>query len=137
MSKRTFTQEQVKSLLKNKNIARCSEKSITYHKDFKLVAVRRYREGLSPSAIFTEAGFNLALIGRKTPKWLLTRWRKIFDKKGSVGLEHDGRGAHSRGRPPNIIHMSEKEKLKYLEAQVAYLKAENAFLVKLRKQRLN
>ena len=137
MSKRTFTQEQIASLLKNKNVARCSEKSVTYHKDFKLAAVKRYREGLSPSAIFAEAGFNLALIGRKTPKWLLTRWRRVFDRKGTAGLQSDGRGVQSAGRPRSLERMNEKEKLKYLEAQVSYLKAENAFLAKLRKQRLN
>lgn len=137
MSKRTFTQEQISSLLKNKHVVRASEKSITYHSGFKLAAVKRYREGLSPSAIFSEAGFNLALIGRKTPKWLLTRWRKKYDVKGARGLQTDGRGSHGGGRPPSLAGMSEKEKLKYLEAEVAYLKAENAFLAKLRKQRLN
>ena len=137
MSKRTFTQEQIESLLKNKNVARCSEKSVTYHKDFKLAAIRRHQEGLPPSAIFQEAGFNLALIGRKTPKWLLTRWRRVFDRKGAAGLQNDGRGIQSTGRPRSLRHMNEKEKLKYLETQVAYLKAENAFLAKLRKQRLN
>jgi len=137
MSKRIFTQEQLAALLENKNVARASEKSITYHTDFKIAAVRRHKEGLPPSAIFQEAGFNLALIGRKTPKWLLTDWRKIFDKKGAAGLQEDNRGRHSKGRPLGLTHMSEKEKLRYLKAQVAYLKAENAFLAKLRKQRLN
>lgn len=74
MSKRIFTQEQIASLSQNKSVAFCSEKSITYHGDFKLAAVQRYHEGLSPLAIFAEAGFNLALIGRKTPKWCLGRW---------------------------------------------------------------
>lgn len=133
MSKRIFTQEQIVSLLQNKNVAACSEKSITYHKEFKLATVKRYQEGLPPSAIFTEAGFSLSLIGRKTPKWCLERWRKVYDMKGIAGLETDGRGSKS-GRPPNLARMGEKEKLKYLEAQVAYLRAENAFLAKLRKQ---
>ncbi len=138
MSKRTLTQEQIASLLKNKNVVRCSEKSITYHRDFKLAAIKRYREGVPPSAIFAEAGFNLALIGRKTPKWCLERWREIFAAKGAAGLQNEGRGVHHNGgRPPSPVRMSEKEKLKYLETQVAYLKAENAFLAKLRKQRLN
>ena len=48
----------------------------------------------------------------------------------------NGRGQNG-GRPPNPKFKNEKEKLRYLEAQVAYLKAENAFLAKLRKQRLN
>ena len=136
MSKRLFTQEQITSLLENKNVIACSEKSITYRKDFRLAAVKQYHEGLPPSAIFTEAGFNLSLIGRKTPKWCLERWRKIFDAKGPAGLQHEARGRKG-GRPPGIARMDEKEKLKYLEAQVAYLKAENVFLAKLRKQRLN
>lgn len=137
MSKRIFTKEQIASLVKNKHVVRASEKSITYHADFKLAAVKRYREGLSPAAIFREAGFNLALIGRKTPKWLVTDWRKKFNEKGTKGLKKDGRGSHSKGRPRGLASMSEEEKLKYLEAQVTYLKAENAFLAKLRKQRLN
>lgn len=136
MSKRLFTQEQVASLLKNKHIVRASKKSITYYPSFKFAAVKRYYEGWPPSAIFREAGFDPAIIGRETPKWLLTRWRKKYDAKGTRGLQ-DGRGYHSRGRPPGLDRMSEQEKLKYLEAQVAYLKAENAFLAKLRKQRLN
>lgn len=137
MSKRIFTKEQIASLLENKYVTACSEKSITYRGDFKLAAVKRYRKGLSPAAIFREAGFNLALIGKKTPEWRLARWRKIFNIKGAQALRNDGRGNHSGGRPPRLTRMNEKEKLKYLEAQVAYLKAENAFLAKLRKQRLN
>jgi len=137
MSKRIFTQEQTSSLLKNKNVVRASEKSISYRNDFKLTAVRRYHEGLLPSVIFQEAGFDLAIIGRKTPRWLVKDWRKVFNKKGAVGLREDNRGRHSRGRPPDLGHMNDKEKLKYLEARVAYLKAENDFLAKLRKQRLN
>ncbi len=134
MSNRILTQDQINSLYKNKNVARASEKSITYHKDFKLAAMRRYQEGLPPSAIFAEAGFNLALIGKKTPKRCLQRWRRVYDKKGVKGLQQERRGQNG-GRPPNPVFKNEKEKLKYLEAQVAYLKAENAFLEKLRKQR--
>lgn len=137
MNQRIFTQQEIASLLANNNIARCSEKSITYRTDFKLAAVKRYHDGLPSSAIFQEAGFNLALIGRKTPKWCITRWRRIFDKKGAMGLQKDNRGRYSSGRPPGLARMDEKERLKYLEAQVAYLKAANAFLAKLRKQRLN
>ena len=137
MSKRIFTQEHIAALLANRNVARASEKSITYRAGFKITAVKQYKEGLPPSAIFQEAGFKLALIGRETPKFCLIRWRRKFDRMGAVGLQEDNRGRASKGRPPSVVRMGEKEKLKYLEAQVAYLKAENAFLAKLRKQRLN
>jgi len=137
MSKRIFTQEEIASLQKNTHVARVSEKYITYHRDFKLAAIRRYHEGLPPSAIFQEAGLALALIGRETPKKCLKRWRKIFDDKGALGLQEDHRGRSAHKRHQSLAHMSDKDRMKYLEAQVAYLKAENAFLAQLRKQRLN
>ena len=137
MSKRTLNQEQINELLINKHILRCSEKSITYDPEFKLLATLRYqKEGLSPSSIFLEAGFNLAIIGSETPKQCLRRWLKTFRKKGPDGLRLEGRGqSGSGGRPKNPDNLTEKERLKYLETENAYLKAENAFLAKLRKQR--
>ena len=138
MIKRIFTKEEIAALKRNRSVLRVSERSITYHPDFKLATVKRYKEGISPSVIFREAGFDLAQIGKETPKYTLIRWRKKFDRTGVAGLAKDSRGSHGGGgRPPNLERMSEKDKLKYLEAQVAYLKAENAFLAKLRKQRLN
>ena len=43
----------------------------------------------------------------------------------------------SGGRPKSIAGLTDKEKLKRLEAEVAYLKEENRFLAKLRKKSLN
>jgi len=135
MSKKTFTQEQIKELRQNPNVANCSEKSILYHKNFKVSAIEKYRQGMPPSWIFKEAGFNLAVIGRSAPKWCMSRWQKTFSKKGKAGLLTDGRkGDYPRGRPKGIKHLSDKEKIEYLETQVAYLKAENDFLAKLRKK---
>lgn len=142
MSKRIFTKEQIEILLQNKNVAGCSERSISYRKDFKLRAVKEYQEGLPVSLIFKQAGFNIDIIGRKIPKQCLRRWRKIFKEKGETGLKTDNRGKHKsggrpKGRPLNITNLSNKDKLKRLEAEVAYLKAENSFLAKLRKKSLN
>lgn len=136
MSKRILTQQQIQELLHNEHVVRCSEKSITYHKGFKLLAVKRYRdEGWSASHIFQEAGFDVDVIGRDTPRYRLRDWLKLWKKKGADGLSKEQRGGSGRRRRVN--NLPDKEKLKYLEAQVAYLKAENVFLAKLRKQRLN
>jgi hypothetical protein len=135
MSKRIFTPEQVTDLLQNPYVTKCSDRSIGYRKDFKIFAIKRYQEGWSPQQIFREAGFNTAIIGSKTPKWCLKRWLTTFQTKGEIGLKTDSRGqGKGGGRPKGIKHLSDKEKLKYLEAQVAYLKAENDFLAKLRKK---
>ena len=135
MSKRIFTQEQIKELLQNPNVANCSERSILYQKNFKVVAIEKYHKGMPPAWIFREAGFDLAMIGHNAPEECLKRWRKINKEKGQAGLMVDGRKSNNPcGRPKGIEHLSDKEKLKYLEAQVAYLKAENNFLTKLRKK---
>lgn len=131
MSKRIFTPEQIDELLRNSNVLRCSKKSITYHHEFKTEAVRKYRdEGLSAMQIFKQAGFNVDVIGRKTPKHCLQDWRRIVAKQGAVGLSKETRGGPGRRQSPT--YLTDQEKIKDLQMKVAYLKAENAFLVKLR-----
>jgi transposase len=130
MSKRLFTKEQIKELLENKNVAQCSERSITYSKHFKLSAVRLYDQGLTSTEIFRQANFDLQVIGKYQPKRCLQRWNKSFRRKGAEGLS-ETRGRNSSGRP-KTKNLSEADKLKRLEAEVAYLKAENDFLAKLR-----
>ena len=138
MSKRIFSPEQINELLNNENVLRCSEKSITYQHRFKIDAVTKYQdEGLSAVQIFKQAGFNMDIIGHNTPVDNLKRWRKIFHTKGISGLSIETRGSGKGGGRPKKNWLDDKEKLKYLEVQVAYLKAENAFLAKLRKKRLN
>lgn len=131
MSKRIFSQEQINELLHNKNVVRCSEKSITYHNDFKVRAVMQYQnDGVPARQIFKEAGFNLDIIGRKTPKDSLRTWRKIVKIKGAEGLSKEARGGP--GRRHSLKELTDQERITYLENQVAYLKAENSFLAKLR-----
>ena len=135
MSKRIFNEEQIKTLLQNPNVERCSDKSISYSKDFKILAVEKYRTGLPPNEIFRQAKFDIEMIGRKTPKRCLQDWRRVFKNKGMQKLSVETRGK-SGGRP-KTNWTNEKEKIKYLETENAYFKAENDFLAKLRKKSLN
>lgn len=137
MSKRIFTKEQIDVLSQNQNIARCSEKSISYDKGFKMMAVKEYQKGLSPTEIFKEADFNIDLIGKKTPERCLHRWLRTVRQKGESELKIECRGRGKGGGRPKVKWLDEKEKIKYLEAQIAYLEEENHFLAKLRKKSLN
>ena len=126
MSKRNFSSEQISEMLENKNIARCSEKSITYHRDFKIRAVNQYQdEGLSAIQIFKRAGFNVDVIGRKTPKHCLGDWRKIFKTKGIDGLTKEQRGGP--GRRHSVKDLTDEEKLKRLTAEVHTLRKKTIF----------
>lgn len=130
-----FTNEEVLELRKNPNVVKCSQKAITYSKDFKLVAVKQYlEENLSCNEIFRLAGFDRNTLGRSIPKDRISDWKYIYRTDGETGLTTDRRGRGSPGRP-KVNGLSEKEKLERLEAEVAYLKAENVFLKRLRAKR--
>lgn len=118
----------------NQNVAKCSDRAITYNKDFKLWAVKQYiEENKSAKEIFREAGFDLNLLGQDTPKRCLKDWRRIFKIKGIQGLITETRGRG--GGRPRIKGITDAYRIKRLEATVAYLKAENDFLAKLRAKR--
>jgi hypothetical protein len=131
MSKRIFSSEELIELRKKPNVASVSERSITYALRFKEHAVKQYEVGMSSSDIFKQAGFNLNMIGRKQPKYCLLRWRRQVKESGPIGLI-DARG---KIKTKPIPRNTETDRLKWLEAEVKYLKAENAFLAQLRAKR--
>ena len=133
MSKRRFTSEQITKLCHNQNVERCSEKSITYAKAFKVQAVQHYEAGKSSSEIFKDAGFDPQVIGMDTPKNCLSAWRRICQEKGLERLAKETRGR--TGGRAKTTGLSEKDRLERLEVTVAYLKAENDFLRQLRAKR--
>lgn len=133
MSKRIFSKDQIRELLTNPNVSRCSNKSITYNKTFKVLAVKKYyKEGCSPNMIFKEAGFNMDMIGKYTPKRCLYGWKKIYKSEGEDKLRVETRGKHNKGGRPKMKGLTDAEKIKRMEIEIAYLKAENDFFMKLR-----
>lgn len=126
-----LTQAQKDKLTVNPNVVKCGKSSITYTKEFKIFAVKKYlEEGYPPSRIFLEAGFTFDVMAKGNPKTCLKRWKKLYNKSGIKLLEAERRGKIKKKKPhkPQTI----EEKIKYLETKVAYLEAENDFLAKLR-----
>lgn len=132
MSKRVFNEKQIKGLLKNVNVARCSDRSISYTKEFKLLAVKQYQEGKIGREIFQEAGFNIKLIGKDLPKGCLLRWRRKYQLKEGIGLSKDERGKSGNCGRPKTKGLTDTDRIKRMTIEIAYLKAENDFLAKLR-----
>lgn len=134
----SFTNEQIDDLLKNKNVSKFRGKYISYSRDFKVKAVNQYlNERMSPRQIFEQAGFDLNVIGKLKPKYLIHDWSVIFREKGvkRLQMENRGKGASGRARVKKEKvneKLTDKEKIKRLQLEVQYLKKENDFLVKLR-----
>jgi hypothetical protein len=120
-------------LLRNPNVTRCSAKSISYSPAFRVSAVKLQDEGgLTATEIFREAGFDIDVIGRETSHDRLKHWKRIIRRRGWTALAKDSRGRKDGKDDPTSEALTDAEKIKWLEARVAYLKAENDFLIKLR-----
>lgn len=134
MTFRILNPQQVAELCQNPNVTRCSSKSITYSPAFKVLAVNRQQEaGLTAVEIFREAGFDPEVIGRENPHDRLKRWNRIVKREGFSALTDRRRKARGNniGRP-RIKELTDAQKIEQLQATVAYLKAENYFLTRLR-----
>ena len=128
MSKKLFSNKEVKALSKNKYVVKVSNKAITYSFEFKKKFIEEYKLGKLPRLIFVEASFDIDVLGIKRVKTAGDRWRKAFKKNGELGLKDSRK--QSSGRPVER-ELTNSEKIKRLEAQIQYLKAENEFLKKL------
>jgi hypothetical protein len=124
MNRRTFTQEQIKRLSKNRNVTRCGTKSVRYARSFKALALKQYNEeGLSAVEIFEEVGFDLTAIGVRAPNRLMNQWNTALRPK------RDHESPLSEAVTKRIRSGRE---MRTLKAKVTYLEAENHFLKKLR-----
>jgi transposase-like protein len=133
MKHKHLNQGQITELLQNSCIVKCSPKSISYSNDFKLLAVQQYAEGMTSSQIFNQAGLNQELVGEDRAKECLRNWRRIVKLRGLDALRTENRGLTkgNKGRP-KTKGLTDAELIKRLKIEVAYLKAKNDFLVKLR-----
>jgi len=138
MRDRKFTDEQIEELLKHKFVRKCSKNIISFSSEFKVFAVRKYEEeGFSASRIFEEANLPATLIGEYVADDRMRDWRKTYKIRGIKGLTEENRGkttGSGMGRP-KTKGVTDKDKIERLEATIAYLKAENDFLAKLRAKR--
>jgi transposase-like protein len=134
MSRRIFTRKQINELLKNPYVTRCSEMAITYTGEFKARTVNLHREQhMTAKEIFIKSGFDLKVIGQNTPRWCLKRWSRTYKIKGEEKLRSESRGR--LGGRPKKTGITDADRIKRLEAENAYLRAENDFLAKLRAKR--
>ena len=82
---RIFTEEEMKSLLKNPNILGIKNNSqIIYKSEFKLWAVNQKLKFKEKTAreIFEQAGFDMNILNERTPRERLSNWIKNYQKFG-------------------------------------------------------
>lgn len=121
MSKKIFSETDIKKLRKNVHVMRVSEKAITYSDDFKVLFVESYLKGTPPLTIFEEAGFDVTTLGMTRIKQSTNRWLKAYHRDGIIGLR-DTR-SESLGRP-RLTELSQEEIIKRQDAKIKLLEGQ-------------
>jgi transposase len=129
MSKKIFTEKEIKLLSGNPYVKSVSSKGITYTDEFKHLFIEENAGGKLPRDIFEQCGFDIDVLGLDRVRSAGKRWRAAFKENGVAGLR-DTRAENS-GRPCER-ELSLEEKYARLEAQHNLLKAENELLKKIR-----
>lgn len=129
MSKKIFTDNEIKSLSNNPYVKSVSSKAITYTDAFKQLFISENNKGRLPREIFEECGFDVTVIGIQRVRSSGKRWRASYQENGVLGLQ-DTRSQGS-GRPLTR-ELTMEEKYARLEVHNNLLKAENELLKKIR-----
>jgi transposase-like protein len=133
MSTHIFSEEEVHELQQNPHVVKCTDRSITYTFEFKKRALELYQQGVNSKEIWRRAGFDTDTWRKHYAKDRIHNWKTMVKKKGMGGLA-ETRGLKATGRP-KTKGVSDADRIKRLELQVKYLKAENDFLAQLRARR--
>ena len=129
MSKKLFTEKEIKILSNNPYVRSVSPKGITYTDEFKEIFIVENEKGKLPREIFEECGFDIDVFGLKRVQSLGKRWRAACRENGECGLKDSWKG--NSGRPIEK-ELTLEEKNARLNAQINLLRAENELLKKIR-----
>lgn len=128
MSKKVFSDTEVKLLSKNKYVLKVSERAITYTNEFKIHFIAEYSKGKTSRTIFEEYGFDVEIIGIRRIDCAGNRWRNSYKEHGIFGLDDTRRSNSGR---PRARELTKNEIIAKKNAEIEYLKAEVELLKKL------
>jgi transposase-like protein len=125
-----FSSEEIVKLRQHPSVLSCTDRSIIYTYEFKVRALEEHKQGVGSKEIWRRAGFDISKWNKDYCKDTIKDWKQIVKKRGFEGLSKL-RGEGATGRP-KTKGVTDAYKIKRLELQIRYLKAENDFLAKLR-----
>lgn len=128
MSKREFTEEEIKELSNNPYIKHVGSKGITYMDEFKIHFIEEKNKGKTTTEIFKNAGFDTKIIGRKRMDCFSDR----IMKKGINNVKDMRKGNSGRPKEHPDKELTPEETIKLLKHQNALLEQENEFLKKMK-----
>ena len=127
MSKKRYTDEQIKELKANKYVMNCTEKSIQFTDEFKKIAMELDGKEF-PRAIFKKCWFPDYVVNSKIPEKSFNRRRKSMREKWEIWLIDNRWRNWWKPRKNKIKKKSwetieiSKEEWEYMQAELAVYK---------------
>lgn len=121
---------QRRTLLKNPNVEKITDKHVVFSSKFKIKSVESYQNGVSPDDIFTKAKINISFFKPRYPLLCIKKWKKKYDDHGKESFDIEKRGSSTVGRPKK----ENLDKLTYEELQ-AIVEIQRGVIEELKKKR--
>lgn len=87
MGRGRLTAEEQRVLKKHKYVLDVNERNIIYTNEFKFFFMKEYISGKKPTQIFSDAGFDVRMLGSKRIERAASRWRESYEA-GSLGTRY-------------------------------------------------
>ena len=127
MSSRSFTQEEIDTLRRNKYTFSVSPNTISFTIEFKKEFWKRYQAGQSPREIVKALGYDDQMLGATRISGL----QGMIRKQAKEGNFREGQHAsYAVSNHPDYSSMSDDQKLFAMEHELYYLRQEMEFLKK-------
>ena len=117
MAKVKYTEEQIKELENNKYVKRCTNKNITFTKEFKLELIKQTKNWIFYKDIFKNFWFPEYVINSEIPRNSLNRWKRNISRKWLIE-ENKWR---KKKEIIDVLKMTKDEYIEYLEAKLAII----------------
>jgi len=118
MGRGKLTTDEIRILKSNPYVQDVNGNRITYTEEFKLLFVKEYFSGKRPMAIFSDAGFDVRILGSKRIERAGARWREA-NAAGSLGKKYENNDYYER-HGNQILDL--RRKIKEQEKEILLLK---------------
>ena len=128
-----YSIDEINKLEKNPYVEKCTYNSLKYTDAFKKQALELHEQGITSREIWRRSGFDVHIWRKRYAKDCIRDWKVRATDIRVEGLVKEKK--QEDGNKPKTKEVIDKKQVKRLELEIAYLRAENDFLVKLRAKR--
>ena len=129
MDSNKFTEEQIAELSENSFTEYVSESTLKFTEEFKGIFIAALNSGKSVRKIFSDAGYDTAILGKSRMKSFAHRVNKELKAKG----EYSSRIGKTKKCTKSIDYtaMTQKEAIARMQHEIQYLHQELEFIKKI------